>query len=145
MPRTVLNMWDAMVSRAEYKNKSLSLKSSSLFSKTTAKKLNKRQAMVQKDTETKGYLCTLAQKLSVSTGVLFFSWKRKAERGYEHHLWNHQGSRWGKHRFIQPKSFSALELQAALWNQKEVNLGHTRSNMNLYCRTFVKSELKNTV
>lgn len=28
--------------------------------------------MVQKDTETKGYLCTLAQKLSVSTGVLFF-------------------------------------------------------------------------
>lgn len=62
-----------MVSRAEYKNKSLSLKSSSLFSKTTAKKLNKRQAMVQKDTETKGYLCTLAQKLSVSTGVLFFS------------------------------------------------------------------------
>ena len=55
------------------KKKSLSLKSSSSFSKMTAKKFNKRQAMVQKDTETKGYLCTLAQKLSVSTGVLFFS------------------------------------------------------------------------
>lgn len=37
---------------------SLSLKISSLFFQITAKNLNRRQAILQKDTETKGYLCT---------------------------------------------------------------------------------------
>lgn len=71
----------------------LSLKISSLFFQITAKNFNRRQDMLQKDTETKGYLCTLFYKnlvcLQVGFGVyavVFLFCKRKAERGYEHHL-----------------------------------------------------------